>query len=250
MQELARQTERRYWPMGEILNHAEAEAKVEALLNTFENLRKEAVKFLLEEAFLDLDTHFDDLFTAKWVQPPNLIDTICATLEDYFQDYNHLTAKNYEYVIIEGRNLVCKRYIGAMLSKRTTFKTPEEIQSAGQNILRESNKIKSFFTRMAPDINNMDWPFEIINMLAEVLKCLDIDMLSLDLHGLLDKCPDITEDHLVRLLSLRGDIPKGEIKERVSYIVNSTKEKRQPQPNSIFDQIVFNDRLLSHYKII
>lgn len=34
MQELARQTERRYWPRGE--HHAGAEAKVEALLNTFE----------------------------------------------------------------------------------------------------------------------------------------------------------------------------------------------------------------------
>lgn len=34
MQELARQTERRYWPRGE--HHAAAEAKVEALLNTFE----------------------------------------------------------------------------------------------------------------------------------------------------------------------------------------------------------------------
>lgn len=126
------------------------------------------MKFLLEEAFLDLETHFDDLFTLKWTQSSMSVDTICVTLEDYFHDYNHLTPKNFEYVINEAQNLVCKRYLTAMLSRKTMFKTPDDIQAAAQKILRESNQLKAFFTRIAPELNNLEWSFDIINMLAEV----------------------------------------------------------------------------------
>lgn len=96
------------------------------------------------------------------------MDTICVTLEDYFQDYNHLREKNFDYVINEGQNLVYKRYITAMLSKKMTFKTVDEAQHAATKILKEANQIRSFFRRIAPEGVNVDWPFEVINMLAEV----------------------------------------------------------------------------------
>lgn len=50
-----------------------------------QDLRKEAAGILLDEAFLDLEPHFQDLFTKKWVSSTVTVDTICATLEDYIQ---------------------------------------------------------------------------------------------------------------------------------------------------------------------
>lgn len=134
----------------------------------FQELRNESVKYLLEEAFLDLETHFEDLFTNKWVPSSIPMDTILVTLEDYFQDYNHLTTKNFEFVITEAQNLVCKRYITAMLSRRLTLKTIDEIQSAVGKILKEANQIKSFFIKIAPENNSIEGSIEIIHMLAEV----------------------------------------------------------------------------------
>lgn len=49
-----------------------------------QRLRREASNFLLEEAFLDVETHFNELMTRKWVASSVPVDTICATLEDYF----------------------------------------------------------------------------------------------------------------------------------------------------------------------
>lgn len=128
---------------------------------------------MLEEAFLDLEQHFSDLFTAKWLTTTIPVDTICVTLQDYFLDYNHLREKNFEYVINDAQNLVYRKYITAMLSKKVTFKSVEEAQQAATKIVKEANQIRAFFKKIkaqaiAVEGINVDWPFEVISTLAEV----------------------------------------------------------------------------------
>ncbi|XP_034827059.1 exocyst complex component 3 [Maniola hyperantus] len=252
MVRLAQQTQTRRWPPAK--HHPPAERSFERLLHTFQTLRDEAAKFLLEEAFLDLEEHFDDLFTIKWMTSTIPVDTICVTLEDYFQDYNHLREKNFEYVINEAQNLVYKKYITAMLSKKITFKTVEEAQQAAAKIVKEANQIRAFFRKIALHAEgvNVDWPFEVMGVLAEVLRCQDIEMLSLDLHGLLEKCPDVSEEQLVRLLALRGDVPRAHVRDTVAHVRASRQTPRAPpHPGApqLFKNIIFNDRLLSHFTL-
>lgn len=133
-----------------------------------QNLRNEAARFLLEEAFLDLEVHFEDLFTVKWLSSTTPVDTICITLEDYFGDYHHLRDKNFEYVINEAQNMVYRKYITAMLSKKIVFKATEEAQQAATKIVKEANQIRSSFRKVPLDSVDTDWPFEVISMLAEV----------------------------------------------------------------------------------
>lgn len=203
-----------------------------------QQLRDEAAQFLLEEAFLDLEPQFQDLIASKWVTSSIPVDTICVTLEDYFQDYIHLRIRNFDYVISEAQNLVAKRYISAMLQKKISFKTYEERRDAAVKIMGEAEQVKEFFVRLAPKVAKFDSPFEIINTLAEVLKSEDPEILSLDLHGLVDKYPDVTQDHLIHLLSLRGDISRSEARERVAYIMQTNKTRKRPtNPKSIFSLI-------------
>ncbi|XP_073949310.1 exocyst complex component Sec6 [Choristoneura fumiferana] len=244
---LAQHTQARHWPPGR--HDAPAERKFDTLLDTFQKLRDEAARFLLEEAFLDLEVHFDDLFTSKWVASSIPVDTICVTLEDYFQDYNHLREKNFEYVINEAQNLVYKKYITAMLSKKVTFKTPEEAQQAATKIVKEANQIRAFFRRIGAEGVDVDWPFEVISTLAEVLRCQDIEMLSLDLHGVLEKCPDISEEHLIRLLWLRGDVPRAHVRDTVAHVTRTRRPARASQHPDFFKHVTFNDRLLGHFAL-
>lgn len=81
-QQLAEEMRKHYWNLE---GHALAIPNYDSLLQTFQNLRNKAALYLLEEAFLDLDSHFQDLITTKWVSSSIPIDTICVTLEDYFQ---------------------------------------------------------------------------------------------------------------------------------------------------------------------
>lgn len=235
--ELAQQMKQHYWRTD--FSNEESSAQFNRLLKTYQDLRDEAAQFLLEEAFLDLESHFQDLITTKWMTNSIPVDTICVTLDDYFQDYVHLRVKNFEFVISKAENLVARRYISAMLQKKVTFKTYEERRAAGNKVLKEVNQIKGLFCKIAPKLaNRVDSPLETIKSLAEVLKSEDLEMLTLDIHSLIDRYPDITEDQLSRLLSLRGDLNRSEIREKLSFFQNSRGQKNTSFVKSIFDQIL------------
>ncbi|KAF5278438.1 hypothetical protein FQA39_LY05927 [Lamprigera yunnana] len=211
---------------------------------TYYQLRNESGRYLLEEVFLDLDKHFEELFiSVRWLQISLPVDTICATLEDYFQDYNRLVEINFKFVIEEARFLVTKRYVTSMLSKKVVFKSYEECQTAAKKISKEVEQLRKVFLLFAPNAVDAEDPLDIILLLSELLKCED-DMLSFDLHRLVERYPDISEDHLQRLLSLRGDIAKSDLKEKINFITKTSKSKTQAEP-SIFSQLVFQDRIIN-----
>lgn len=193
---------------------------------------------MLEEIFLDINRHFDELFTSRWLGVHLPVDTICATLEDYFQDYSRLVEENFKFVIKQARTSIAKRYIMAMLSRRVSFKTYEECQSAAAQIMKESKQLQKVFSLAAPEPPPEDEdPLHILAIFAEVLKCED-DMLSFDLHRIVEKYSDITEEHLLRLLYLRGDLSRSDLKEKVLYVVKTTKSKGL-SCTSIFSEITF-----------
>jgi len=211
--ELALEMKQHYWSSD---FKDQSSTAYEKLIKTFQNLRDEAAQFLLEEAFLDLDSHFQDLITTKWLTSFISIETICVTLEDYFQDYTHLKPKNLEYIILEAEDIIVRRYIMAILQKKLNFKTYEERRSAADKMTNEVDQLKSFFMRVAPLVTrDKDSPFDAVVKLSEVLKSEDSEILSLDLHTLVKMYPDITEDQMTRLLGLRGDLSRSEIREKV-----------------------------------
>ncbi|XP_011505380.1 PREDICTED: exocyst complex component 3 [Ceratosolen solmsi marchali] len=241
--ELAQQVKQLYWVLNTNKNIA---SKFEELVDNYQKLRNEAAAILLEESFLDLELHFHDLLTMKWISSCIPVETICVTLEDYFQDYKHLSPKNFNYIITEAQNLIAKRYISAMLQRKISLKSYDECLTCTSKIINEANQLKTFFSKIAPKIE-LDSPFEIIKRLAEVLRCEDSEILSLDLHSLVEKYPEITDDQLVRLLGIRGDISKSEAKEKVSYVFEVQRNRKilQSDPHSIFKQIIIQDSFLN-----
>jgi exocyst complex component 3 len=200
------------------------------------------VTYLLQEAFLDLEVHFNDLFSAKWLPSTMSVDTICVTLEDYFHDYNHLRVINFVYVINEAQRMVAKRYIRAMLSKRIS-KPRADCEVISKKIDSEARRIKGFFEKIAPNVSKTDTPINVISALANLLTC-DAEMLSLDLHTLLSNYPSLTEDHLLRLFYIRNDLKSNETKEKVQDAMGSKKSKvSTDKQDSIFREVVFSDKL-------
>lgn len=203
------------------------------LRSCFIQLRNDSGDYLLEELFLDLDKHFDDLFTNKWQNSSQAVDTICATLDDYFQDYTKLSDANYKFIVHQARNLVAKKYLTALLSKKITFKSYEESVQAAGKILKEAQQLGKLLDTLC-SLEGED-PFESVVFLSEVLKS-DDDMLSFELHRVVEKYPDITEDVLLRLLHLRGDLARSDIREKVAHL---PKVKSALHHVSVFRTLVF-----------
>lgn len=236
--ELAQQMKHLYWPK----SRTEHYERFECLIKTFQNLRDEVALFLLDEAFLDLEVHFNDLFTAKWLTTSISVDTICVTLEDYFQDYNHLREINFEYVINEAQKMVAKRYIKAMLSKRIS-KPRQDCETITKKISKEAKQIKVFFGRIAPNLNDADSPIDLITTMGNLINC-DMEMLVLDLHTIIGNYPSLTEDHLVRLFYIRNDIKSNEVKSKIQDAIKSKKSKVSvDKQDVVFKEIQFSDKL-------
>lgn len=233
--ELAQQIKQLYWPK---ISRPDQYAEFEKLNTTFQELRDETASYLLEEAFLDLDGHFTELFTTKWISSSIAVDTICVTLQDYFQDYNHLRAINFEFVIKEAQKMVAKRYLKALLSKRISKPRPE-CDVIVKKITKEVKQIKSFFEKIAPNVLKNESPFDVIIDLSQLLNC-DVEMIILDLHTLLTNYPSISEDHLIRLFSIRNEVKSNEIKEKINDAFSSKKTTVTTHDKaSILKEIVF-----------
>lgn len=240
MIELAQQMKQLYWPKSKTEHYED----FERLISTFHTIRSDSITYLLEEAFLDLDGQFNDLFTVKWLTSSMSVDTICVTLEDYFQDYNHLRPNNFELVINEAQRMVAKRYIRAMLSKRIS-KLPNECELIARKSKKEAKQINWFFEKIAPNISKSDSPIELISILADLLVS-DIEMLVLDLHTLLGNYPSLSEDQIVRLFYIRNDVKASEIREKVQDAMRSKKPMVSiAKQDEIFKDIVFSDKLWS-----
>ena len=238
---LSQEMKSRWWKPGQP-GHGDTDGsgKFEMLLKTFQDIRLESVSYLLDEAFLDIEAYFSDLFTAKWQTSGQALDTICATLNDYFEDYQFLKASNFEVVINTAQERVARKYITAMLQnnllrRKISFTSQEERRAAGNKVKKEAAQSKSFFKDVAGDMADFDSPFDTVATLAEVnlvvifvvflfftavqVLSSDEEMLSLELGTLCKRYPDVSHDQLLCLLLLRGDQARAEAKQLAGEFV-------------------------------
>ena len=270
---LSQEMKSRWWKPGH--HEGEGSGSFELLLKTFQEIRVESVSYLLDEAFLDIEAYFSELFTAKWQSSNQAIDTICATLNDYFEDYQFLKASNFELVITTAQERVARKYITSMLQnnllrRKLSFTSQEERRSSASKVKKEAAQAKSFFKDVAGDMADFDSPFDTVSTLAEVknnckiyfpklfqiflskklfqknyfknnifkkVLASDDEMLSLELGTLCKKYPDVSHEQILCLLIFRGDLPKAEAKALTAEFVPEGGPAKTLHARSILSQV-------------
>ncbi|PIK38860.1 putative exocyst complex component 3 [Apostichopus japonicus] len=144
------------------------------LLDAYHNLAGECLRDLLNEMFMDLHPQFKDIMSRQWLEEQGCIqvDTICATIEDYYHDFIHLRKNNFESLIkeLERKTLAC--YLKAVVvDGKLNFKTYEERKKAGEKLCKEGQ-----FT------------YESIPAMAEVIKLEDTMLISLEISVISTVC--------------------------------------------------------------
>ncbi|XP_020661885.1 exocyst complex component 3 isoform X1 [Pogona vitticeps] len=203
-------------------------ASIDAVLD---DVAKEGCSSLLDEVFMDLEPHLSELMTKKWLGGSNAVGTICVTVEDYFNDFAKIKKPYKKKMTVECHRRVVVEYIKAIMSKRITFKTAEERKQGAERMKTEAEQFRFLFKKLAAGSGeDTEGLCSVIEAIAEVFKLTDPSLLYLEVSTLVSKHPDIRDDHIAALLTMRGDASR-EMKQTI--IETLDKGPSQPSPNYV-----------------
>uniref|UniRef100_A0AAQ5ZXN2 Exocyst complex component 3 n=1 Tax=Amphiprion ocellaris TaxID=80972 RepID=A0AAQ5ZXN2_AMPOC len=209
----------------------ESDATIERTLN---EVAKEGCQFLLDEVFLDLEHHLSELLTRKWLTGSHAVDTICVTVEDYFNDFNKIKKPFNQEMTSEALRRVVVEYIKAVMQKRITFKTADERREGAERMIKEADQFKFLFRKLAGE--DTDWLCGAITAIAEVFKLTDPTLLFLEVTTLVSKYPDIRSEHIQALLAVRGDASR-EMRQMIIGTLTENKVSYSSVAQPIFKDI-------------
>nr|XP_043882232.1 exocyst complex component 3 isoform X2 [Solea senegalensis] len=210
----------------------DSDAAIERTLN---EVAKEGCQFLLDEVFLDLDNHLNELLTRKWLTGSHAVDTICVTVEDYFNDFKKIKKPFNQEMTSEALRRVVVEYIKAVMQKRITFKSAEERKEGAERMIKEANQFMFLFRKLAAG-EDTDRLCGAITAIAEVFKLTDPTLLFLEVTTLVSKYPDIREEHIQALLAVRGDASR-EMRQMIIGTFSENKASYSGVTQPIFKDI-------------
>lgn len=160
----------------------------------------------------------------------------------------HLKPRNFEYVICQAEICITRKYITSIFQKKLSLK--EERREVAEKIIQEAGQIEAllapaFLSRNSPSDASKatEDASKAISALAEVIKC-DSEIITLELINFIKKYPDISQDQLTCLLSLRGDFGRLEARQRVTDLLSSSS-KDEVARSTIFSLIVVPSSIFS-----
>ncbi|KAM9307892.1 exocyst complex component 3 [Gastrophryne carolinensis] len=203
-----------------------------------DKIASECCKSLLDEVFMDLEPHLNDLMTRKWLGGSNSVDTICVTIEDYFNDFAKIKIYYKQKMTIKAYRNVVTEYIKAIMQKRIFFRNAEERKEGAERMIKEADQFKFLFKRLMSGFNeDTDGLCNTIIDIAEVIKLTDPSLLYLEISTLVTRYPDLRDDHIASLLAMRGDASR-EMKQTIIETVEQSQRLQSPNYIPIFKDII------------
>ncbi|XP_063778865.1 exocyst complex component 3 [Pseudophryne corroboree] len=195
-------------------------------------------KSLLDEVFMDLEQHLNDLMTRKWLGGSNAVDTICVTIEDYFNDFAKIKTHYKQKMTIKAHRKVVTEYIKAIMQRRICFRNAEERKEGAERMIKEAEQFKFLFKRLTSGFGEeTDGLCKTIIDIAEVIKLTDPSLLYLEVSTLVTRYPDLRDDHIAALLAIRGDASR-EMKQTIIETVDQSQRQQSPNYTPIFKDII------------
>ncbi|XP_064597131.1 exocyst complex component 3-like isoform X2 [Liolophura sinensis] len=194
----------------------------------FHNLGHFGTDMIVEEVFTDLRESLSELLTRSWIDSSKTVDVICATLQDYNEDLQHLKPEFHNSILTKFERVIVKEYLKALFSRKLSFKNYDERRRSAEKICTEADQYKRLIRELRPRGGQKSTLMDVLPMLSEVLKLKDTSMLSLEVTHLANKYPDVKMDQVISLLLARGDISRSEARQ---IAVDALREAHHLQSN-------------------
>ncbi|KRZ51740.1 Exocyst complex component 3 [Trichinella nativa] len=186
-----------------------------------------AVKCLLSEVVTDITPQLALILSSKWLGTLSAVDTICFTIEDYYQDHCHLKASLLNSLLMELQIRVVQEYMKAFEARRLTFQNYEERKAASDQLCKEAERMKELFSRLIKQEDDSSEEFETVTSVllavAEVMSLRDKSLLALEVSSFVQKYPNISVEQLSGLIQMREDVGRSEARQLAQEITAQNK---------------------------
>ncbi|KRY71713.1 Exocyst complex component 3 [Trichinella pseudospiralis] len=177
-----------------------------------------AVKCLLSEVVTDVTPQLALILSSKWLGTLSAVDTICFTIEDYYQDHCHLKPSLLNNLLMELQIRVVQEYMKAFEARRLTFQNYEERKAASDQLCKEAERMKELFSRLIKQEDDSSEEFETVTSVllavAEVMSLRDKSLLALEVSSFVQKYPNISVEQLSGLIQMREDVGRSEARHK------------------------------------
>ncbi|XP_061028899.1 exocyst complex component 3-like protein isoform X1 [Eubalaena glacialis] len=200
-------------------------APVEAALD---ELQRRICRLVLEALLAELQPLFAALPSRRWLSSPELLDDVCERTASFCQDFRHVRDPAVQLLLAEAERTVVLQYLRALMQGRLVCRGADERTQAAERLRHDAAQLRELFLGLV-----RIWGLEesvqcapVLLALRELLNLRDPTLLGLEVAGLRQQFPDVSEDHVSALLDLRGDVSR----EQRLAALSSLQAGPQPSP--------------------
>ncbi|XP_023379265.1 exocyst complex component 3-like protein isoform X5 [Pteropus vampyrus] len=198
-------------------------APVEAAL---EDLQRRICRLVLEALLVELQPLFAVLPSRQWLLSPELLDNVCKRTAHFCRDFWRVRNSTVQLLLAEAERTVVLQYLCALMQGRLVCRDADERNQAAERLLHDAAQLRDLFLDLGLEESFQCAP--VLLTLRKLLNLHDLTMLGLEVAGLRQQFPDVSEDHISALLDLRGDVSR----EQRLAALSSLQAGPQPSPSA------------------
>nr|XP_023494371.1 exocyst complex component 3-like protein isoform X1 [Equus caballus]XP_023494372.1 exocyst complex component 3-like protein isoform X1 [Equus caballus]XP_023494373.1 exocyst complex component 3-like protein isoform X1 [Equus caballus] len=198
-----------------------AMAPVEAALD---ELQRRICRLVLEALLVELQPLFEALPSRQWLSSSEVLDDACERTARFCQDFWRVRNPAVQLLLAEAERTVVLQYLRALMQGRLVCRGADERTQAAERLRHDAAQLRELFLGLGLEESVQCAP--VLLALRELLNLRDPTLLGLEVAGLRQQFPDVSEDHVSALLDLRGDVSR----EQRLAALSSLQAGPQPSP--------------------
>nr|XP_002711645.1 exocyst complex component 3-like protein isoform X1 [Oryctolagus cuniculus]XP_051703136.1 exocyst complex component 3-like protein isoform X1 [Oryctolagus cuniculus]XP_051703137.1 exocyst complex component 3-like protein isoform X1 [Oryctolagus cuniculus]XP_051703138.1 exocyst complex component 3-like protein isoform X1 [Oryctolagus cuniculus] len=178
-------------------------APVEAALD---ELQRRICRLVLEALLVELQPLFAALPSRQWLSSSELLDGVCERTAHFCRDFWRVRNPAVQQLLAEVERAVVLQYLRALMQGRLVCRGAEQRAQAAERLQHDAAQLRELFLGLGLEESAHCAP--VLLALRELLSLRDPALLGLEVAGLRQQFPDVSEDHVSALLDLRGDVSR------------------------------------------
>uniref|UniRef100_A0A8C5WJF9 Exocyst complex component 3-like protein n=1 Tax=Leptobrachium leishanense TaxID=445787 RepID=A0A8C5WJF9_9ANUR len=173
---------------------------------SLDKTQKKACHLLLEELQTELQPLYLQIPSRLWLLGSDTIHTIRDKVEEFSQNLFKARAPACQFLLVQTERILAIEYVKALIHGKLVCKNPGERLLLAERMSGDAEVLSATLGRLGLGDSSLCIP--LILALQEMFALKDPSMLSLEVSGLMTAFPDISDEHVIALLELRGDVSR------------------------------------------